>query len=196
MKKHLHDSDLELLSEFKMGSPAAFKVIYERYWQLLYVAACKVLKDEDEAEDVVQEVFVSLLNKRDSLELSGALSSYLFTSVRYKVFDFISRKKVRLSYEESINQYVIQGNCNTDQALIEKEINATMEQEIQNLPKKMKEVFELSRKSELSHKEIATALNISDKTVKKQISNALKLLKPRFTNYYLWMFSFFFWPFR
>lgn len=196
MKKHLYDSDLELLSEFKMGSPTAFKVIYERYWQLLYVAACKVLKDEDEAEDVVQEVFISLLNKRASLELSGALSSYLFTSVRYKVFDFISRKKVRLNYEESINQYVMQGNCSTDHALIEKEINATMEKEIQNLPKKMKEVFELSRKGELSHKEIAIALNISDKTVKKQINNAIKLLKPRFNNYYLWIFSLFLGFFR
>ncbi|TKC05980.1 RNA polymerase sigma factor [Pedobacter frigoris] len=180
-----HDfSDVDLLSLFKRGDQSAFKLIYERYWQLLYVSACKILKDEDEAKDIVQEVFISFLNKRANLEITISISSYLYSSVRYKVFDFISRKKVRQDHLDSLSAYIYSGDLRTDRALIEKEINAEIEKEIQNLPQKMKEVFELSRKEELSHKEIADTLNISDKTVKKQISNALKLLKPRFTNYY------------
>lgn len=184
MIKNLHISDSDLLSLFKKGDDAAFELIYERYWQLLYVAACKVLADEEEAKDVVQEVFISLLHRGSSLEINVTLSAYLYSAVRYKVFDYISKKKVRQNHLDSLDQYISAGNCPTDRALIVKEINAEIEKEIQNLPAKMKEVFELSRKDELSYKQIADTLNISDKTVKKQISNALKLLKPKFTNYY------------
>lgn len=187
MNRHLDISDHELLSLIKEGDQVAFKSMYEKYWQLLYVAACKIIKDEDEAKDVVQEVFVSLLSKGSAIDIKGSVSNYLYTAVRYKVLDFISRKKVRTDYLDSLNDYVSTGNYTTDRALIEKEINAEMEKEIQNLPLKMKEVFELSRKEELSHKEIAETLNISDKTVKKQISNAIKLLKPKFNNYYLFV---------
>ena len=182
-------SDSDLLTLFKGGDQSAFKSIYERYWQLLYISACKILKDEEEAKDVVQEVFISLLSKREELEISVGISSYLYSAVRYKIFDLISRKKVRQIHLDSLESYVSVGNFSTDRALIEKEITAEIEKEIQNLPQKMKEVFELSRKEELSHKEIAEVLNISDKTVKKQISNALKLLKPKFTNYYTLLFA-------
>lgn len=187
MNRHLDISDHELLSLIKEGDQAAFKSIYEKYWQLLYVAACKIIKDEDEAKDVVQEVFISLLSKAASIDIKGSVSNYLYTAVRYKVLDFINRKKVRTDYLDSLHNYISTGDYTTDRSLIEKEIKAEMEKEIQNLPSKMKEVFELSRKEELSHKEIAEALHISDKTVKKQISNAIKLLKPKFDNYYFFV---------
>lgn len=188
MNRTLDISDHELLSLIKAGDKDAFKSLYEKYWQLLYVAACRVLKDEDEAKDVVQEVFISLLAKGASLDVKGSFSNYLYTAVRYKVLDAISRQKVRTDYLDSLNDYLAKGDNSTDRVIIEKEIHAEMEKEIQNLPLKMKEVFELSRKDELSHKEIAETLNISDKTVKKQISNAIKLLKPKFQNYYVWFF--------
>lgn len=187
MNSNLDISDHELLSLIKDGDRVAFKSIYEKYWQLLYIAACKIIKDEDEAKDVVQEVFISLLSKGTSVDIKGSVSNYLYTAVRYKVLDAISRQKVRTDYLDSLNDYASTGNYTTDRALIEKEIHAEMEKEIQNLPLKMKEVFELSRKEELSHKEIAKTLNISDKTVKKQISNAIKLLKPKFDNYYFFV---------
>jgi RNA polymerase sigma-70 factor (ECF subfamily) len=177
-------SDNELLSAFKRGDQSAFKLLYERYWQLLYVSACKVIKDEDEAKDVVQEVFISLLRKSSELDIQGSIANYLYTAVRYKVFDAISRQKIRTDYAESLTEFVTNQNYTTDRMVLEKEITFEIEKEIQNLPEKMKEVFELSRKSELSHKEIAEILKISDKTVKKQISNAIKLLKPKFEGYY------------
>ena len=180
-------SDNELLFAFKRGEEYAFKVLYDRYWQLLYVSACKVIKDEDEAKDVVQEVFMSLLKKAADIDVQGSLSNYLYTAVRYKVFDAISRRKVRSEYADSLTDFVTGQNYTTDRMVLLKEINQEIEKEIQNLPEKMKEVFELSRKSDLSHKEIAELLKISDKTVKKQIGNAIKLLKPKFEGYYFWI---------
>ncbi|WP_228098685.1 RNA polymerase sigma factor [Pedobacter sp. MC2016-24] len=185
-KRMINDRDIndyELLSLFKTGNDRAFKLIYERYWQLLYVAACKILNDEEEAKDVVQDVFISFFNKGPSLEINVSISVYLYSAVRYKVFDYISRKKVRDHYMDSVEQFISAGNYSSDTALIEKEINAEIEKEIQNLPQKMKEIFELSRRDQLSHKEIADLLNISDKTVKKQINNAIKLIKPKVLNH-------------
>jgi RNA polymerase sigma-70 factor (ECF subfamily) len=187
VESYLDIRDHELLALIKAGDQTAFKTIYEKYWQLLYVAALKIIKDEDEAKDVVQEVFISLLNKASEIEIHGSLSNYLYSAIRYKVLDILSREKVRTNHLDSLTAYLTKGNYSADGALIEKEINAEMEKEIQNLPPKMKEVFELSRKAELSHKEIAETLNISDKTVKKQISNAIKLLKPKFNNYYFFL---------
>jgi RNA polymerase sigma-70 factor (ECF subfamily) len=178
-------SDSELLSAFKTGDQSAFKLLYERYWQLLYVSACKIIKDDDEAKDVVQEVFISLLGKAAQLDIQGSVANYLYTAVRYKVLDAISRQKVRADYAESITDFVTNQNYSTDRLVLEKEITLEIEKEIQNLPEKMKEVFELSRKSNLSHKQIAEVLNISDKTVKKQISNAIKILKPKFEGNYM-----------
>ncbi|RZK81110.1 MAG: RNA polymerase sigma-70 factor [Pedobacter sp.] len=184
MINYANSSDNDLLSLFKEGDRTAFKLIYERYWQLLFVAACKIIKDEDEAKDVVQEVFISLLNKGSDTDIQGNIANYLYSAVRYKVLDHISKKKVRENYLDSLGEFTSAGIYSSDLPLIEREMNREIEKEIQNLPVKMKEVFELSRKEDLSHKEIAKILNISDKTVKKQISNAIKLLKPKFTNYY------------
>jgi len=182
-------TDNELLLAFKRGDQTSFKLLYERYWQLLYVSACKVIKDEDEAKDIVQEVFISLLNNAGQLEIQGSIANYLYTAVRYKVFDAISKQKVRSDYADSMTGFVNSQSYTTDRMVLEKEINLEIEKEIQNLPQKMREVFELSRKSDLSHKEIAEILKISDKTVKKQISNAIKLLKPKFGGYYLLVVS-------
>lgn len=192
MIDNLSLGDNELLSAFKNGDQSAFKLLYERYWQLLYVSACKVIKDEDEAKDIVQEVFISLLNKGREVNIHGSIANYLYTAVRYKVLDAISRQKVRTDYADSLEDFISAKNYSTDQTLLEKEITVEIEKEIQNLPLKMREVFELSRKDDLSHKEIAKILHISDKTVKKQISNAIKLLKPKFENYYLLIILIFF----
>ncbi|MCD0490669.1 RNA polymerase sigma-70 factor [Pedobacter sp. MC2016-14] len=170
-------SDVDLLELFKHGDQKAYEEIYRRYWSLLYISACKILKDEDEAKDVVQEVFISFLDKGARLQISVSLSVYLYSSIRYKVLDKIKHKKVSENYLLSLYNYSEAGESVADEKLIEKELIFQMERAILLLPEKMRIVFELSRNQQLSHKEIAKMLDISDKTVKKQINNALKILK-------------------
>jgi RNA polymerase sigma-70 factor (ECF subfamily) len=169
-------SDAGLLELFQSGNMNAYEEIYRRYWSLLYISCCKILKEEDDAKDIVQEVFISFLNKGKDLQLTASLAAYLYTAVRYKVLDRIKHLTVKDQYLQSLSDYA---QAATDAKLLEKELIEQMEKAIQLLPDKMRVVFELSRNEELSHKEIARLLNISDKTVKKQISNALKVLKIR-----------------
>lgn len=170
-------SDAALLDLFRSGDMQAYEELYQRYWSLLYIAACKVLRQEDDAKDIVQEVFLSLLQKGTELELTTSLSAYLYAAVRYKVLDRMRHLQVKEQYFSSLQHYTDAAAVLTDGKLLEKEFIEKMEAAIKLLPDKMRIVFELSRHEALSHKEIARLLQISDKTVKKQIANALKVLK-------------------
>jgi len=170
-------SDETLLQEFQAGNTRAFEHIYNRYKGLLYVHAYKMLRDEDEAKDVVQELFAKLYTRANIVFLKTTLSAYLYTSVRNRILDIIAHKRIKTVYLASLEEFVQRGVYTTDQIMREKELAFQIEKEVSMLPDKMRLIFELSRKANLSHKEIAAKLDISDKTVKKQINNAIKLIK-------------------
>lgn len=172
-------SDEELLLLFKAGDRNAYEQIYNRYWAIMYVYARKILTDEDDAQDVIQEVFTYLWHKGHELNIKSSLPLYLYTSVRYRIFDLIDHKKVRTDYKTYLQQFIQEGAYITDEQLREKELIIVIEREVALLPPKMREMFELSRKEGLSHKEIADKLGVSDLTVKKQVSNAVKILKEK-----------------
>src|SRR5690606_28396009 len=108
----------------------------------------------------------------------------------YKIFDLLDKNKVRADYMDQLSDFMDEGAYTIDHVLIEKELAEQIEKEVSFLPPKMREVFELSRKEYLTHKEIAIRLSLSDQTVKKQIHKALKILKPKlriFTLYYIFI---------
>ncbi len=170
-------SDLTLLYLLKDGNSSAFTEIYNRFSGLLYIYAMKIIKDEEEAEDVVQELFITFWNSRESLEIKTSLSSYLYSAVRYRFFDLLSKKKVRSDYAQAFQSFIDRGAYSTDDYINEKELILLVEQEVSKLPLKMRQVFELSRNAGMTHREIAIELNLSEKTVRNHINHALKILR-------------------
>lgn len=175
---HTH-SDLELMILISEDEDLAFAEIYQRYKGVLFLHAYRILGNEEEAKDILQELFTMLWTKRKSIVLNTSLSSYLYSAVRNRIFDLIAHKKVEEKYISSLAWFMEEGECLTDQLVRERELSELIEKEITLLPPKMREVFMLSRKQNLSHKEISDVLNISDKTVKKQVNNALNILRER-----------------
>jgi RNA polymerase sigma-70 factor (family 1) len=171
-------SDHELLALLKESDSAAFAEVYDRYKVLLHTHAYKKFSDREEAKDIVQDVFTTLWKNRENSELNN-LPGYLYTAVRNSVINHITRKEVKTKYITSMQNFSSFGQIVTDHLIREKQLAEIIEKEIEALPKKMRVIFELSRKEHLSHKEIAERLAISEKTVDKQISNALKILKTR-----------------
>lgn len=169
--------DQELLALFRNGEQKAYQVIYKRYWALLFRHARRILQNDEEAKDVVQDIFTMLWMKGPILFVDTTLSAFLYSSLRNKILDLIDRNKVRVDYAASLSSFIDHGELTTDNLIREKELSAAIEKEISFLPEKMREVFELSRKSHLSYREIAEKMNITDNTVKKQMNNALKLLR-------------------
>jgi len=160
-------TDNELASLLIDGDQKAYAQLYDRFKGILYVHAYRILQDREDAKDIVQELFTVLWVKRSSLVFKTGIASYLYTSVKNRVFDKISSKKVASRYFESLRDFTLDEGYSTDDIIQEKELSALIEKEIAALPDKMRQIFELSRKGNLSHKEIASQLVLSDKTVKK-----------------------------
>jgi RNA polymerase sigma-70 factor (ECF subfamily) len=169
----------ELISLLRDGDREAFAEIYQRYWTVMYMHALKMLKSEDDARDVVQEIFTSLWLKSKSINPDVNLAGYLFISTKNKVLDLIAQKKVRLDYLGSLTAFAEAYSNQTLACIEEKELMEALQKEIEQLPAKMKQIFEMRVNRHLTYKEIADELNISDKTVKKQISNAIKIIRPK-----------------
>ena len=179
MLKYNTVSDNELATLLNEGDQLAYTEIYRRYHAALYIHVFNKLRSREESRDIVHDLFSSLWQNREELILKTTLAAYLYTSVRYRVFDLFTHRQVQSKYIDSIAEFVANGDCITDHLIREKQLMAIIEKEIGALPPKMREVFELSRKENLSHKEIAEKLNLSEKTVKKQVNNSLKILRSK-----------------
>lgn len=175
-------TDNELFGLIQSGDKYAFEEIYERFNGLLYIYACKLVSDREDARDIVQEIFVYLWSN-PNIKIKSQLSAYLYTAVRYKVFDWLDKNKSKSNYLLSLESFIEQGNCITDDYIREREFASIIEKEVSLLPPKMRQIFEMSRQQHLSQKEIAELLHLSDKTVKKQMSNALKVLRLKLTSF-------------
>ncbi|MDB5141654.1 MAG: polymerase subunit sigma-70 [Mucilaginibacter sp.] len=182
-------SDLDLTILLKDDDHGAYEEIYRRYHMLLYLYAYKKLKDKEAAKDLIQEIFLALWNKRRSYTFHADLAGYLYRAVRNRAFDIFAHQRVEQKYVDSLQSYLNTDTATADHLLREKEIQTMIDNEIALMPKGMREVFELSRKQYLTHKEIAEKLDMSEDAVNKQIKRALKLLRVRlgFTVYALMM---------
>lgn len=172
-------SDNELVGLLKSGDRAAFTEIFNRYQALLYIFAYKKVGDREEAKDLIHELFLTFWEKRALLNICGGLPAYLFTILKNRIFDLYKHKKVSQRYLESFQTYLYTEQNATDYLVRHNELSSLIEKEIASLPHKMREVFELSRKTNLSRKEIAGQLNLSEQTVKSHMHHALKILKTR-----------------
>jgi len=172
-------SDNELLAFLKEESQDAFAEIYRRYWSLMYMHALKMLKDGDDTRDVLQDVFTCMWQNRETIDQNSNLAGYLYTCTRNKVLDLIARQRVRVNYLDSLASFIEANNNRIIDDITEKELAQALENEIAQLPGKMREIFEMRIYKHLTYKEIASELSLSDKTVKKQISNAIKILRPK-----------------
>lgn len=176
-------SDYELLRLFQNGDDAAYVEIYQRYHKKMYFQAMKMLKDREEVQDVIQEVFIKFLDKRESISLNTSLSSYLYVAVRNRILDIFSHVKVVEKHQQSLQEFIDQGEYITDNLIREKELAKIIEKQIAALPTKMREVFLLSRNQEMTYLEIAKELDMAENTVRKHITKALKKLRPKLTDY-------------
>ncbi len=180
MTLYNHHGDDELFLLLTTGHEGAFAEIYDRYWELLFRHALRILQDQDHAQDMVQDTFTSLWSKHQTLDSSGKLSALLYKMLRNRIFDFIDYSQVRTDYITALTSVSNSGTWTADARLRERELATAIENEIRQMPVRMREVFELRRNRDLSYREIAAQLHISENTVKVQVSRALGKLHKLF----------------
>jgi len=159
-----------------MSNRRAYDEIYERYWCKLYTTALKRIGSEEDAKDLVQDLFISLWIKREILEIKVSLSAYLFSAIKYRIINYIESNLVKSNYLKTLEKAFDYDNS-TNEKILCNDLERFLESGIKSLSPKVKEVFVLSRMERLSNNEIASKLDVSEQTVKNQISKALKTLK-------------------
>jgi len=175
MTNYSAQSDTELLNLLRLDDRAAYTEIYDRYALVLLGHAYNKTRDREEAKDVVQEVFTMLWAKRETLQVDY-LAGYLFRSVRNIILNQIAHEAVQDKFILSMEKFAASNEI-PDHLIREKQLMAIIEREVAALSPKMREVFVLSRNEHLSHGEIADLLGISQQTVSKHVTNALKILR-------------------
>lgn len=176
-------TDQQLISLLQDSDEVAFTELYNRYWADIYRNAMKILHSQNDAEDMVQELFESLWKRRSQLQIMGSVAGYLYSSTRYLSIHFIEKNIATYPYRQSLSEAVEPVMIpSVESAIDAKSLEAAIDGIIGKLPEKMREVFRLSRKENLTYKEIAEKLNISEETVKKQVYNALKVIRQNIGN--------------
>jgi len=184
-------TDLQLITLLKKDDVEAYTEIYNRYSGLLQNHALKKTGDFDEVNDILQDVFTNLWLKRHEIASSVNLAGYLYIAVRNRLFNILAHTKIKNNYIlQSLEDFMVKDTYQADSLIREKELAEIIDQEINALPLKMREVFILRRMEYLSHLEIAERLNISQQTVAKQVSNALKILRVKLNRFILIFFFF------
>lgn len=176
-------TDKALISLLKQRNRNAFAEIYDRYSMIIYYNVNQMLRDDDLSKDLVQDLFTTIWEKSSNIKEDANLPAYLYAASRNRVLNLIQKGRTKSDYLKEIGRYSEQVSEETIEKLDEKELMMLIVNEIAKLPPRMREVFQLSRIEDLTHKEIAERLDISETTVKKQVQNALKILRVRLSAY-------------
>lgn len=175
-------TDIELLQRIKQDDATAYQSLFERYWERLYLFAYKRLKSRQEAEDVVQHVFMKIWERRATRNITFSLQHYLYKSVSYEVISSLKDMLDRSEDISTINESILPAFNDVLEKMSVDELDVLIETEISNLPLRMQEIYRLSREKELTIREIADQLSLSEQTVKNQLTGALSRLRKPITD--------------
>lgn len=170
-------SDKELLTAIAGGDNNAFTELYNRYWdKLLFIAGSK-FRDLSVAEEMVQDIFLDIWNRRSALKITGDLESYLAVSMKYKVINAQARLKRSADFRQYVLHHQTEQDNSTEEWLSFHELKEKLSQHVSKLPERCRITYQLSKELGFSQKEIAAHLEISEKAVEANLSRAVKSLR-------------------
>lgn len=182
----------ELISLIQDGDISAFDEFYKQNWRPLYQKAYHATGSVEDAKDLVQNVFINFWDARYSIDVNRYHVSYLFTSLRNGIINLYKKDAVKQRGLEELLHFDNQAAYTSEDNYIAKELAHSLNTQVEELPQKMQRVFVLSRYEHLSINEISETLNITPRTVKNQLSNALRILRTRVSTYGIILFYIFF----
>ncbi len=186
-----NELNTELIKLIKKGDEKAFRIVFNSYFPRLLAFSKEYVNDGEVAKNLVQESFLRLWEKRQTLKNGSNLKAFLFQILRNSSLNYLKAEKVKQKYEERLKHSYNELELNHGalkqldfDAVSFKELTVIIEKTIQDLPPQCKRVFELSRYELLKNREIAEQLGISVKAVEGQMSKALKQLRTQLKKHF------------
>lgn len=175
--------DTQVLETIQSGNESAFEMIFKSYYQPLCRYAYTFLHDKEDAEEVVQSVFISLWEKRKSLNIQTSFKAYVYRMVRNSCLNQIKHEKVKqehVAHELAVSEVSFDA---VSERIHASELSVKISEAMKALPEQCRLVFQLSRFEELKYQEIADQLQISVKTVENHMGKALKIMREQLKDY-------------
>jgi RNA polymerase sigma-70 factor (family 1) len=179
----VYTTDPEIVTAIRRGDEGAFEKTFRKYYERLCHYANSLLKEEDEAEEIVQTVFLTIWEKREDLEITLSLKSYLYRAVHNHCLNRFKHATVREAHREYTQHFIPQSYESVTEVIHANELQDRIEAAVSSLPEQCQLAFRMSRFDELKYQEIADQLGISVKTVENQIGKALKILRNALADY-------------
>ena len=177
MDKTTKATDEMLVARYAQGENEAFDMLLDRHKERLYTYIYYNVRNTEQAEDIFQDTFATVWQSRRFINPDTSFSSYLYTIVRNRVLNQLRSLEQESSLKEAILSQAVDYSNSTSQAIAVAELEAVVNEALGKLTPRQREVFELSRRQRLSHKEIAQALDISVNTVQEYISASLHTIR-------------------
>lgn len=176
-------SDKEIVEALHKSDENVFEQVFRLHYQRLCNYAAGIVADTDEAEEVVQQLFVNVWEKRMTLEITLSLKSYLYRAVHNACLNKLKQQKVRKLYADEHIKNSDEAYEHTSQTIVKTELEKQIHTAINTLPEQCRMVFKLSRFEEMKYAEIATHLGISVKTVENHMGKALRIMREQLKDY-------------
>jgi RNA polymerase sigma-70 factor (family 1) len=175
-------SDQLLLAECSDGDKGAFREIYSRYKEFVFAVVVARLNDEDDAKDITQDIFINLWTSREKLNGLRDFKTYLYVLSRNQVVSAYRKQNVRIKGESYLSQRLSEIAHSVEDDRFARDLNSVIIKVVEQLPETMRNCYHLSKTEGRENGEIATILNISEKTVRNNVSEALKRVKLNLQN--------------
>ncbi len=176
-------SDNDVIRKISKGDIQLFEVLFKKYYKMLCEFGMKYLKDIDDVEEVVQDVFYQIWKNRHQLKINTSIKSYLFTAVKNNCLQKIRVQKLDIKYEKYYKTHYVNESISPADEMNAKELNAVINKALNTLPEKSRIIFKMSRYDGLKYHEIAKKLSISIKTVEANMGKALKHFRSYLKDY-------------
>ena len=177
------DENLEsILARLKSGDKSVLKIIFKSNYPMVAKTIHRYIYDKSLVEDLAQEVFIRLWNKRATIEITSSLGAYLRRMAVNEALAYLRVKKNQTTQEFS-NHMVLDADRSAEERYLYGELEDTISNAIDHLPPRCRMIFQMSRFDEMTYNEIANALGISIKTVENQMGKALKQLRAKLGQY-------------
>lgn len=171
--------DAPWVARLRAGETAAFDFLFRKYSSKLYYFVLRYLRQADDAESMVQDVFLRIWQGREALAPEQSFNSYLFAAAKNAVFNLHRKKLNEQAYTDYLLHFLNERDDSTEHQLQVRELESLLQQAIDELPPRRREIFVLSRQQHLSNAEIANMLHLSVKTVENQMTAALHELRQK-----------------
>ena len=171
------ENDTLLVSRLRNSDVKAFEILFHKYSGKLYRFSSSLLKNEEDSKEIVQEVFFRIWNKRSEINCSKSFKSFIFTISYNLIIDQLRLRLKDKKYRKFLIDYFDTHSFEIKSEIDLEILNKHIELAVEEIPKKRKQIYKLSRERGYSHKEIAQVLGISVKTVENQINLSLKHIK-------------------